>query len=169
MDTDDRILEIIEQELAKEDDYFANRYNPFELLRPTPLLDETIERDKYNPPRVKQGTYPRLQGIAFEGLFYNNNHIGRGFGAVGDRGRIEQILRKNIKYLGKKRSYGKGKVIDIKVEIIDNDYSMIKDGCANRWLPDKNGTRFVRIRPPYWNRIDRVNCCEVGDGYKYNK
>lgn len=86
--------------------------------------------------------------------------------AVGDRGRVEQILRKNIKYLGKKRSYGKGKVIDVKVEIIDNDYSMIKDGCAMRWLPDEKGIRFVRTRPPYWNRIDRVNCCEVGDKYK---
>ena len=33
---------------------------------------------------------------------------------------------------------------------------------AMRWLPDKNGARVVRTRPPYWNIVDAVPCCEVG-------
>jgi len=46
---DNRILEIIEQELSKENDGSVNRYNPFELLKSTPLLDETIKRNKKSP------------------------------------------------------------------------------------------------------------------------
>ena len=34
-----------------------------------------------------------------------------------------------------------------------------------RWLPSLSGIRSVRIRPPYWNNIDRVMCCEVGEEY----
>lgn len=43
---------------------------------------------------------------------------------------------------------------------------MIKDGKAMRWLPDKKGIRLVRCRPPYWNRIDRINCCEIGSNLR---
>lgn len=83
----------------------------------------------------------------------------------GDRYRVLSILKKHIKYLGKKRAYGKGKIVDIKAEKIDEDYSIVKDGKASRWLPIKKEGRLVRCRPPYWNRIDRVNCCEIGDKY----
>jgi hypothetical protein len=81
--------------------------------------------------------------------------------AVGDRGRVDQVLRKHIKYLGKKNAYGKGKVLLVETEIIDCDWSMYRDGKVMRFLPAENGTRFVRIRPPYWNNCGRVLCGEI--------
>lgn len=83
--------------------------------------------------------------------------------ALGDRGRVHQILRKHVRYLGKKNAYGKGRVINIDVEIIDTDYSLTKDGKAMRFLPDDNGIRRVRMRPPYWNGFEKTESCEIGD------
>jgi CRISPR type IV-associated protein Csf3 len=88
--------------------------------------------------------------------------------AVGEKSKIKKAL-KEIKHLGKKRAYGKGKVISVKVEEIEEDWSIVKDGKAMRWLPKKNGIRLVRCRPPYWNRIERINCCEVGEKYSNGK
>lgn len=88
--------------------------------------------------------------------------------AVGDKEKIEEAL-KEIRYLGKKTAYGKGKIIKIKVESCDDDYSMEKDGKTMRWLPRKKGSRCVRCRPPYWNRIDRITCCNVGEKCKIRK
>jgi len=82
--------------------------------------------------------------------------------ACGDKHKIAKILTK-IKYLGKKRAYGKGKVVDISISDVDYDWSIDRDGRATRWLPYKNGIKLVRCRPPYWNRIDRINCCKIGD------
>ena len=79
---------------------------------------------------------------------------------VGNKNKVKKILSK-IKYLGKKTAYGKGKVTAIEIKEIDNDYSLWKDDKTTRWLPDKNGMKFVRCRPPYWNRIDRINCKEI--------
>ena len=79
--------------------------------------------------------------------------------ALGDRKRVEQILRKHVRTLGKKRAYGHGRVNGVSVEWCDDDYSMVRDGIAMRWLPDAEGLRFVRPRPPYWNIVGAVPCC----------
>lgn len=81
---------------------------------------------------------------------------------VADRHDIDSLLRRNVKYLGKKRNIGMGRVESITVERIEQDYSISKDGLATRWLPDPNGLRQVRLRPPYFNAVDRVACCEIG-------
>ncbi|MBI5056977.1 MAG: hypothetical protein HZB61_10225 [Nitrospirae bacterium] len=81
--------------------------------------------------------------------------------AVGDAGRVRHILKKHVRYLGKKRVYGKGAVISIDVETIEQDYSMEKDGVKMRWLPLADAPRLVRPRPPYWNNCGKVRCCEV--------
>lgn len=86
----------------------------------------------------------------------------------GEKKKIQKALKK-IRYLGKKTAYGKGKIIGLEVIEIQENYSIIKDGKAMRWLPDKKGIKLCRCRPPYWNRIDRVNCCEVGDLIKVNE
>lgn len=86
--------------------------------------------------------------------------------ASGDKGEVRRILRKHIKSLGKKRAYGYGKIVSIECEEIEEDWSLVKDGVAMRWLPDPNGIRLVRVTPPYWNAVDRVNCCEVGEQFK---
>jgi hypothetical protein len=88
--------------------------------------------------------------------------------ALGDRRRIHQILKKQVKFLGKKRAYGKGNVIGVNVEWIEKDLSLFNaENRTMRWLPTrlKEGARLVRPRPPYWNIVGRVKCCEVGDEY----
>lgn len=84
---------------------------------------------------------------------------------VGDRRKIRRELIRGITHLGKKAAHGRGAVTSIEVERVDYDWSLVRDGRAMRWLPDPQGARLVRTRPPYWNRVDRVPCCEVGDPY----
>lgn len=61
------ILEIINEELSKEKNGKANRYNPLELLRSTPLLDDTIERDKIKSLSSKTGfiSDAYINGLSF--------------------------------------------------------------------------------------------------------
>jgi len=82
--------------------------------------------------------------------------------AHGDRSTLQKVLRRGVKYIGKKAAYGKGRVTGIDVEWIKEDLSLKMDDRAMRWLPDPNGRRLVRPRPPYWNIVDRVRCCEIG-------
>ncbi len=78
--------------------------------------------------------------------------------------RLRNLLRRHITSLGKKRSMGRGKVIGLEVEEVEADRSCVNDhGRAMRWLPTPGATRLVRPRPPYWNVIGAVPCCEVGD------
>lgn len=86
--------------------------------------------------------------------------------ALGDRGRVEQLLRRNIHYVGKCRAAGKGKIVSVRTEWCDKDWSLVRDGRAQRWLPDANGHRTARPRPPYWNRVGAIPLCEVGDEYR---
>ena len=85
--------------------------------------------------------------------------------ASGDRHDVERLLKRNIKGLGKKRSQGKGCVLDITTQAIEEDWSFVKNGCATRFLPSQDGLRQVRVKPPYWNIVDRVPCCEIGEEY----
>lgn len=82
--------------------------------------------------------------------------------AVGEAGKIRRELRRSIKALGKKRAHGRGAVVGIDVDEIDEDWSLCRDGIAQRWLPQADGSRLVRPRPPYWNIVGRVQCCEIG-------
>ena len=83
--------------------------------------------------------------------------------ALGDLKRVEQILSKHIRNLGKKRAYGKGRISSIEVEHCEQDFSLTDDGLAMRWLPREDGLRTVRPRPPYWNIVGAVPCCEIGE------
>lgn len=125
-------------------------------------------RKKFRQDRIEimKGSVNLQQGIYREYntpmcLIVTDKMIGY---ARGNGKEIKRILKK-IKYLGKKTAYGKGKIIDLDIEKVDEDYSIIKDGKAMRYLPQKKGSRLVRCRPPYWNRIDRINCSEIGDKY----
>ncbi|MHA1559071.1 MAG: hypothetical protein ACTSWI_00130, partial [Alphaproteobacteria bacterium] len=85
---------------------------------------------------------------------------------TGNLPRVMQLFTKQLTSLGRKRAYGFGRITKITAKEISDDWSWVKDSCATRWLPDINGARLVRTAPPYWNAIDRVYCCEVGDPYK---
>ena len=101
--------------------------------------------------------------------------------AMGKRKRIKSLLyrthdsegnalsRKKLKLLalGGKRNRGLGGIADIEVEKVDYDWSILKGGIAQRYLPDEEGLRECRLRPPYWNLHDMVKCCDVGDKYLF--
>lgn len=81
----------------------------------------------------------------------------------GERRKIRRELRRHIKFIGKKRSIGKGRVVDITVEECDEDFSIRRNGTAMRFLPDPDGARTSRVRPPYWNSHGAISVCEIGD------
>lgn len=83
--------------------------------------------------------------------------------ALGDRRRVEKVLQRNIRYLGRKRAAGHGRVISIRVEHCEEDLSVVRNGVAQRYLPLDGGLRVVRPRPPYWNRVGAIPCCDIGD------
>lgn len=82
----------------------------------------------------------------------------------GPRREIRRALE-GIRYLGKKRAHGHGKVLGFEIDQVDQDYSLVMDGRAMRWLPMPSGPRLTRPRPPYWHPMGRVECCEVGDEF----
>lgn len=81
--------------------------------------------------------------------------------ASGSRKECRKVL-KELKYLGKKRAHGHGKILGMEFDQVGQDYTMIMNGIATRWLPASDGARMVRCLPPYWHPHDRVQCCEVG-------
>jgi hypothetical protein len=81
--------------------------------------------------------------------------------ASGSRSDCKKLL-KQVRYLGKKRAHGYGRILSMDLEETPEDWSLVKDGLAMRWLPDPDGVRMVRPAPPYWNRHGRVRCGEVG-------
>lgn len=137
---------------------------------------EYFESIQYWRKKFRQNRVERMTGSANiqQGKYREYNTpmclvvTDRMYGYV--RGNIKEIKRifKKIRYLGKKTAYGKGKVIKLEIKEIEEDWSINKDGKAMRWLPQKNGSRLCRCRPPYWNRIERVNCCEINDSIKLN-
>lgn len=82
--------------------------------------------------------------------------------ASGNCKEVKRILKKHIKSLGKKRSYGYGKVVSVECEEIAEDWSLVADGVVMRWLPHPDGVRQVRPAPPYWNTCGAVANLEVG-------
>jgi len=84
--------------------------------------------------------------------------------ASGDIDKTE-VLLKQIKKIGHKRGWGYGRVIGYSIEETPEDWSLVKNGIAMRWLPDEKGNKLVRTTPPYWNSFDRVRCCNVLEQY----
>lgn len=85
--------------------------------------------------------------------------------AFGDRREVRRELRRSIRWLGKKRAHGHGRVIEIEVDALDGDDGSIAapDGSLRRFMPHEGGSRLVRPRPPYWSSVGRVRCSEIGE------
>ena len=83
---------------------------------------------------------------------------------TGDRkpSKLRQDLEKDVRYIGKKRAHGRGQVTRVTVEMIEEDWSVSKDGLTTRYVPDENAFRNVRPRPPYWNLVGATLCKEIG-------
>lgn len=84
---------------------------------------------------------------------------------VTDREGRRDIRRQleRVRWLGKKRAHGRGRIVGVDVEKCDEDYSTQRDGMLMRWMPSDRGSRLVRPRPPYWNNVGRVLCAEIGE------
>lgn len=128
--------------------YFRKKYRAakIDLTDAAPNLQNGVYRE-YNVP-VPTLCVPRL--IAY---------------ASGDRKEVKRILRKHLPAVGKYRGKGFGRVVSVECDELPEDYSWQKDGYATRYLPQPNGMKLVRPRPPYWNSVGRVLCCEVGDPF----
>lgn len=120
------------------------RQNRIELTKGSPVLTNASYRE-YN--------FPMQLTLCHKMTAY----------AFGDRRNILRELKRSIKHLGKKASMGKGVVNDVTIDVIDNDYSLFMDGFIQRWFPSPDGMRQCRIRPPYWNRINRTSVMEIGE------
>lgn len=120
------------------------RQNRIELTDGSPNLQNGVYRE-YNTP-VPLILVPQM--IAY---------------ASGNCKEVKRLLKKHIKALGKKRAYGYGKIVNIECEETPEDWSLTANGIVMRYLPSPDGTRMVRPRPPYWNRVGAVNCKEIGE------
>lgn len=131
-------------------EYFRKKYplNRLDLTTGTVNLSSGAQRE-YNQP-LPLLCAPRL--VAY---------------ASGNRKEVQRLLRKHLTGIGKHRAIGKGRIAGtcnaVSCVEIEPNWSLVKDGKAQRYLPDEHGFRTVRVRPPYWNIVDRVSCCDVGD------
>lgn len=85
---------------------------------------------------------------------------------VGDLYEVRRELRRHVRALGAKRRQGHGRVVNIEVVPWPENWSLVREGRAQRWLPAPDGPRLVRPRPPYWSVVDRVRCVEVGSPWE---
>jgi CRISPR type IV-associated protein Csf3 len=80
----------------------------------------------------------------------------------GNRAEIERLLR-HVVSIGKKTAYGFGRVKSLRIEEIDADYSIAKNGIAMRPIPvrmlsDAETTMLLAYKPPYWDKRNVELC-----------
>lgn len=75
-----------------------------------------------------------------------------------------RALCSHIKYIGRERGRGKGRVNNVRIAAWDGD-PIIIDGRAMRYIPHPSGFNIVRPRPPYWHPYGAVRCLSVGNLY----
>jgi CRISPR type IV-associated protein Csf3 len=91
------------------------------------------------------------------------------FYARGDAKRIEIILR-YLTHIGKKSSQGFGEIREKKIEVIEQDWSLWRDGQPMRAIPIiKEGCLmlFCGYRFPYWDRRNQDICIVPKMKYDY--
>jgi hypothetical protein len=108
-------------------------------------------------PNLQMGTYRDWQTAL--PLLLCHKLVGY---ASGSRKDARKLL-KAVRYLGKKRAHGHGRIIGLDIDEVEHDRCLSIEDRAARWLPDSNGIRLVRPRPPYWHIHGAVKCCEIGD------
>lgn len=92
------------------------------------------------------------------------------FYTCADRNSLTDLLD-NLTGLGKKTSIGGGRIKEINTEILEEDYSLYKDGVVMRPIPaqtavDKFHIPFIEgvniskqnYKPPYWSKTNPVLC-----------
>lgn len=80
----------------------------------------------------------------------------------GDMERVSYLVQ-HVKYLGKKTSIGYGEIKSFSVKESE-DYSLIKDGMAMRYIPIEYLSMTTQrmnapCKPPFWDRRNVRLCC----------
>jgi len=88
------------------------------------------------------------------------------FYANADINELTRLLS-NVTNLGMKRSIGSGQIKKMDITGIDNDYSLTREGKAQRPLPIKifgPGMKMAQLayKPPYWNKHNVDMCIWPG-------
>jgi CRISPR type IV-associated protein Csf3 len=89
------------------------------------------------------------------------------FFAKGDKKQLSSLLSE-LFYLGKKSSYGYGRIQDYSIISVDEDYSFIKNSKTTKPLPANyvlqhlnllpSEYAFLSYRPPYWEKQNHTYC-----------
>ena len=82
------------------------------------------------------------------------------FYARGDRRQIESLLN-HISHIGKKSSQGFGEIREWKVETVEQDWSLWKDGQPMRAIPQTQAGFLLQQTGycfPYWDRRNQSVC-----------
>ncbi len=92
------------------------------------------------------------------------------FYTCANRAELERLLG-HVTDLGKKAAYGFGKVRTLKIEEIEEDYGIVKEGVAMRPIPvtmlrDAEIKMMLAYKPPYWNKRNVALCAYPTTGIK---
>jgi CRISPR type IV-associated protein Csf3 len=88
----------------------------------------------------------------------------------GDKNEIKRLMF-NVVSLGKKTSYGFGRIKSMSIKTIDKDYSLIKDNKAMRPIPTSmlryaETKMLMAYKPPYWSKNNVDMCAFPNTGVK---
>ena len=139
------------------------------IFEPKKIFEETIYKRFETKGAINIGKRKR-QKVHINSGYFRNFMIALPyipaqkviFYAFGERERIEEILS-YVPGLGKKVAIGFGEIKNIKVESIDKNYSLVKDGLAMRPVPveyTKDYEEIARLAYtfPYWDKTLVKEC-----------
>ncbi|MEM0473031.1 MAG: hypothetical protein QXX84_09055 [Sulfolobales archaeon] len=86
------------------------------------------------------------------------------FYATGEKSEVERLLR-YLHALGKERNIGFGFVKEVRVEEVDGEYGLVKDGLCMRPIPVRylsyyEDAAYLSYKPPYWAK-ETIDLCGV--------
>jgi CRISPR type IV-associated protein Csf3 len=76
---------------------------------------------------------------------------------VGEPGEIRRLLA-HCWHIGKKGSQGWGAVLDWRIEQVNDDWSVRRDGKLMRAIPSETGVLLIGFRPSYWLSKNQAMC-----------
>lgn len=139
----------------------------YKKIAPKDLEYLKSRKQKFDNVRgdFKQHAITFIQNNSPECVFYCN----------GDKKKIENLLL-TLDCLGKKRSLGKGRVLSIKINVIEQDFSLVHpEFRVNRPIPleflkplglerlqDDSAISILAYKIPYWNKNNHKLCIAPG-------
>ena len=121
----------------------------------------------------KRGDFPFPKGKIRRGSGFFKDFIVRApyvpahrvvFYATGELDEVKRLVGK-VAALGKERNVGFGAVREVRVEEVEEEWGLVRDGLAMRPIPVKllrsyEDAAYLAYRPPYWAK-ESVDLCAV--------